>query len=218
MPNTVFKRILLKLSGEALAAGQGFGVDYTRVHEIAAEMADVRSASAFRSRSWSEAATSFAASPSRPRTWTASPPITWACWPRSSMRWRCRTRWKSKASTRACSQRIEMNQVAEPFIRRRAIRHLEKGRVVIFAGGTGNPYFSTDTAASLARHGNQGRRHSEGHQGRRHLRRRPGAGERRHHVRPDQLHGRPAAGAAGDGRDRHQPCAARTTCPSSSST
>jgi uridylate kinase len=44
---------------------------------------------------------------------------------------------------------IEMRQVAEPFIRRRAIRHLEKGRVVIFAGGTGNPYFSTDTAASL---------------------------------------------------------------------
>src|SRR3954464_5424949 len=44
---------------------------------------------------------------------------------------------------------IEINQVAEPFIRRRAIRHMEKGRIVIFAGGTGNPYFSTDTAASL---------------------------------------------------------------------
>jgi uridylate kinase len=44
---------------------------------------------------------------------------------------------------------IEMNQVAEPYIRRRAIRHLEKERVVIFAAGTGNPYFSTDTAASL---------------------------------------------------------------------
>jgi uridylate kinase len=44
---------------------------------------------------------------------------------------------------------IEMNQVAEPFIRRRAIRHLEKRRVVVFAAGTGNPYFSTDTAASL---------------------------------------------------------------------
>ncbi len=44
---------------------------------------------------------------------------------------------------------IEMNEVAEPYIRRRAIRHLEKGRVVIFAGGTGNPYFTTDTAASL---------------------------------------------------------------------
>ena len=44
---------------------------------------------------------------------------------------------------------IEMHQVAEPYIRRRAIRHLEKGRVVIFAAGTGNPFFSTDTAASL---------------------------------------------------------------------
>jgi uridylate kinase len=44
---------------------------------------------------------------------------------------------------------IKMEQVAEPFIRRRAIRHLEKGRIVIFGGGTGNPYFSTDTAASL---------------------------------------------------------------------
>jgi uridylate kinase len=44
---------------------------------------------------------------------------------------------------------IEMNQVAEPFIRRRAMRHLEKGRLVVFAAGTGNPYFSTDTAASL---------------------------------------------------------------------
>ncbi len=44
---------------------------------------------------------------------------------------------------------IEMRQVAEPYIRRRAVRHLEKGRVVIFAGGTGNPYFSTDTAAAL---------------------------------------------------------------------
>jgi uridylate kinase len=44
---------------------------------------------------------------------------------------------------------IEMREVAEPFIRRRALRHLEKGRVIIFAGGTGNPYFSTDTAAAL---------------------------------------------------------------------
>jgi len=55
---------------------------------------------------------------------------------------------KQDVHTRVMSA-IEMNQVAEPFIRRRALRHLEKGRVVIFAGGTGNPYFSTDTAASL---------------------------------------------------------------------
>jgi len=55
---------------------------------------------------------------------------------------------KQGVHTRVMSA-LEMNQVAEPFIRRRALRHLEKGRVVIFAGGTGNPYFSTDTAASL---------------------------------------------------------------------
>jgi uridylate kinase len=55
---------------------------------------------------------------------------------------------KTGCHTRLMSA-IEMHQVAEPFIRRRATRHLEKGRVVIFAGGTGNPYFSTDTAAAL---------------------------------------------------------------------
>ena len=55
---------------------------------------------------------------------------------------------KQSVPTRVQSA-ISMTQVAEPFIRRRAVRHLEKGRVVIFAGGTGNPYFSTDTAAAL---------------------------------------------------------------------
>jgi uridylate kinase len=55
---------------------------------------------------------------------------------------------KLGVSTRVLSA-IEMRQVAEPYIRRRATRHLEKGRVVIFAGGTGNPYFTTDTTASL---------------------------------------------------------------------
>jgi len=55
---------------------------------------------------------------------------------------------KVGAQTRVMSA-IEMHEVAEPFIRRRAIRHMEKGRVVVFAAGTGNPYFSTDTAASL---------------------------------------------------------------------
>ncbi len=70
---------------------------------------------------------------------------------------------KSGVQTRVMSA-IEMNQVAEPYIRRRAIRHLEKGRVVIFAAGLGNPYFSTDTAASVACHGNQGRCSAQGHE------------------------------------------------------
>ena len=56
---------------------------------------------------------------------------------------------KSRAARRGLLSAIEMHQIAEPFIRRRAMRHLEKERVVIFAAGTGNPYFSTDTAAAL---------------------------------------------------------------------
>ena len=57
--------------------------------------------------------------------------------------------WKRRARPTRVMTAIEMRQVAEPYIRRRAIRHLEKGRVVIFAAGTSSPYFSTDTAASL---------------------------------------------------------------------
>ncbi len=74
---------------------------------------------------------------------------------------------------------IKMEQIAEPYIRRRAVRHLEKGRVVIFAAGTGNPYFTTDTAASLARHGDQRRGDPQGHQGGRRVQRGPQEGRRR---------------------------------------
>ena len=70
---------------------------------------------------------------------------------------------------------IEMRAVAEPFIRRRAIRHLEKGRVVVFGAGTGNPYFSTDTAAALRAMEIKADVILKAHQGRRHLRRRPDA-------------------------------------------
>ena len=68
---------------------------------------------------------------------------------------------------------IEMREVAEPFIRRRAIRHMEKGRVVIFAGGHRQPLLLHRHRGRPAGHGDQGRHHPEGHQGRRHLRRRP---------------------------------------------
>ncbi len=74
---------------------------------------------------------------------------------------------------------IEMRAVAEPFIRRRAIRHLEKGRVVVFGAGTGNPYFSTDTAAALRAMEIKADVIMKGDQGRRHLRRRPDGEARR---------------------------------------
>ena len=80
-----------------------------------------------------------------------------------------------------CQSAIDMPAVAEPYIRRKAIRHLEKGRIVIFAAGTGNPFFTTDTAAAL-RAVEVGRDHPQGDQGGRDLHRRSA--------------GRPAGGAA----------------------
>ena len=64
------------------------------------------------------------------------------------MEWLYKVLWRTGIKTRLQSA-IEMDKIAEPFIKRRAVRHLEKGRVVIFGAGTGNPYFTTDTAATL---------------------------------------------------------------------
>jgi uridylate kinase len=148
MAQTVFKRILLKLSGEALAAGQGFGVDTARVHEIAEELAEVRELDIQIAivvgggnffRGVAEQAKEMDRVSADHMGMLAT--VINALALQDALE-------KHSVHTRVQSA-IEMNQVAEPFIRRRAIRHLEKGRIVIFAGGTGNPYFSTDTAASL---------------------------------------------------------------------
>ena len=148
MTTPIFKRILLKLSGEALAATQGFGVDPFRIHEIAAELADVQSLDIQIAivvgggnffRGVAEQAKEMDRVSADHMGMLAT--VINALALQDALE-------KQGVYTRVQSA-IEMNQVAEPFIRRRAIRHLEKGRVVIFAGGTGNPYFSTDTAASL---------------------------------------------------------------------
>src|SRR5512143_4187425 len=148
MSTPVFKRVLLKLSGEALAAQQGFGVDNARIHEIAAELADVHSlgiqiaivvggGNFFRG----------VADQAKDMDRVSADHMGMLATVINALALQDALE-KQNVFTRVQSA-IEMNQVAEPFIRRRAIRHLEKGRVVIFAGGTGNPYFSTDTAASL---------------------------------------------------------------------
>jgi uridylate kinase len=143
-----FQRILLKLSGEALAGGAPFGIDAERVKSLAREVADVNAAgiqigvvvgggNIFRG---------VAAAAQKMDRVTADHMGMLA------------TVINSLALSDALEQMgvptrvmsaIEMHQVAEPYIRRRAIRHLEKGRIVIFAAGTSNPYFSTDTAATL---------------------------------------------------------------------
>jgi uridylate kinase len=143
-----YKRVLLKLSGEALAGGEAFGIHAERVKSLAREVADVAAAgiqigvvvgggNIFRGVA--------AAAHNMDRV-TADQMGMLA------------TVINSLAISDALEQigvptrvmsAIEMRQVAEPYIRRRAIRHLEKGRICIFAAGTSNPYFSTDTAATL---------------------------------------------------------------------
>ena len=143
-----YQRILLKLSGEVMAGHGSFGLDPARVKALAEEVAEVARAGVqiglvvgggnfFRG---------VAAAAQHMDRVTADhmgmlATVINALALQDSLE-------KQGMPTRVMTA-IPMNEVAEPYIRRRAIRHLEKGRVVIFAGGTSNPYFSTDTAATL---------------------------------------------------------------------
>jgi uridylate kinase len=144
----MYKRVVLKLSGEALAAGRGFGVDAQRVHEIAGEVAEVRDLGVevaivvgggnfFRGVAEQAKEMDRVSADNMGMLGT----VINALAVQDAIE-------KRGVHCRVMSA-IEMHQVCEPYIRRRAVRHLEKGRVVVFAAGTGNPYFSTDTAASL---------------------------------------------------------------------
>ena len=143
-----YKRILLKLSGEVLAGAASFGIDSEKVKGLAREVADVAAAgieiavvvgggNIFRG---------VAAAAQKMDRVTADHMGMLATVINSLAL--SDALEQAGVSTRVMSA-IEMRQVAEPYIRRRAMRHLEKGRIVIFAAGTSNPYFSTDTAATL---------------------------------------------------------------------
>ena len=143
-----FQRVLLKLSGEALMGSRGFGVDpemadriaeeISELHEIGVQVAaTVGGGNIIRGISVSEAGMDRVSGDYMGMLATVINALAL----QNALE-------KRSVYTRVQSA-IEMKEVAEPFIRRRAIRHLEKGRVVIFAAGTGNPYFSTDTAAAL---------------------------------------------------------------------
>ena len=143
-----YKRILLKLSGEALASETGIGIDPTALRGMADQIKEVRNlgievviviggGNIFRGITGSKAGVERATGDYMGMLAT----IINALALQDALE-------KSGVETRVQSA-ITMHQVAEAFIRRRAVRHLEKSRVVIFGGGTGNPYFSTDTAAAL---------------------------------------------------------------------
>jgi uridylate kinase len=143
-----YSRVLLKLSGEALMGTQGFGIDPEIVSNIAGEIKDIHSlgveigiviggGNIFRGLSASSHGFDRVSADHMGMLGTV---INALALQDALEQMQVHTRVQSA---------IEMRQVAEMFIRRRAIRHLEKGRVVIFAAGTGNPYFSTDTTAAL---------------------------------------------------------------------
>ena len=148
MKKPIYKRILLKLSGEALAGTQGQGINTAVIKQIAE---DVKLAHAtgveiglvigggniFRGVAASAEGMDRASSDYMGMLATCINALAL----QDALE-------KAGVPTRVQSA-IEMAEIAEPYIRRRAIRHLEKGRIVIFAAGTGNPYFTTDTAASL---------------------------------------------------------------------
>ena len=143
-----YNRIVLKLSGEALAGGGAFGVDPERVKSLAAEIAEVAKTGVqmglvvgggnfFRGVAAAAMDMDRVAADHMGMLATVINAIAL----QDALE-------KAGVPTRVMTA-IQMHQVAEPYIRRRAIRHLEKGRIVIFAAGTSNPYFSTDTAATL---------------------------------------------------------------------
>jgi uridylate kinase len=147
-PAPKYKRILLKLSGEVLAGDGAFGIDAERVKELAAEVAEVArkgvqigvvvgGGNFFRGVA--------AAAQNMDRVTADHMGMLATVINALALQGALE---QMGVHTRVMSA-IEMHQVAEPYIRRRAIRHLEKGRIVIFAAGTSNPYFSTDTAAAL---------------------------------------------------------------------
>ena len=147
-PLPVYKRILLKLSGEALMGDQQFGVDPATASRIAGDVGDIQAlgvetaiviggGNIFRGVAASARGMDRATGDYMGMLATVINALA------------LQDALEQRGTITRVMTAIEMREVAEPFIRRRAIRHLEKGRVVIFAAGTGNPYFTTDTAAAL---------------------------------------------------------------------
>jgi uridylate kinase len=143
-----YKRILLKLSGEVLAGEAGFGIDGERIKSLATEVAEVAAAGIelgivvgggnfFRGVAPAAKKMDRVVADHMGMLATVINALA------------LQDALESAGTPARVMTAIEMRQVAEPYIRRRAMRHLEKGRVVIFAAGTSSPYFSTDTAAAL---------------------------------------------------------------------
>ena len=148
MPETAYQRVLLKLSGEVLAGEEGFGIDPAKATQLAGEVKSIHdlgidiglvigAGNIFRGMQ---------AAAKGMQRFTGD----YLCMLATIMNAVCvQDALENLGSATRTLSAITVAQIAEPYIRRRAIRHLEKGRIVVVAGGTGNPYFTTDTAAAL---------------------------------------------------------------------
>ncbi len=147
-PTRKFKRILLKLSGESLMGEQSYGISSARLKQYAEEIVAV-------SRVGVEVAIVVGGGNIYRGIQAAANGIDRVQGDHMGMlatvinSLALQSALEAKGHKTRLMTAIKMEQIAEPFIRRRAVRHLEKGRIVIFGAGTGNPYFTTDTAASL---------------------------------------------------------------------
>ncbi len=148
MQNPKYKRIILKLSGEALAGDKGYGIEHGVISSIARQVVEIArkgvelaivvgGGNIWRGVSGSATGMDRATADYMGMLATVINSLA------------LQDALENEGMVTRVMSAIEMKEVAEPYIRRRAIRHLEKGRVVIFAAGTGNPYFSTDTTAAL---------------------------------------------------------------------
>jgi uridylate kinase len=142
----IFKRVVLKISGEALAGDKGTGIDVVTINQISEEVKELHNLGVqvsivvgggnfWRGRS------------SKDMDRTTSDYMGMLGTVMNALA--LQDSLENLGVNTRVQSAIEMRQIAEPYIRRKAVRHLEKGRVVIFAAGSGNPYFSTDTAAAL---------------------------------------------------------------------
>jgi uridylate kinase len=148
MPEMAYQRVLLKLSGEVLAGEEGFGIDPEKATQLAAEVKSIHdlgidigmvigAGNIFRGM---QAAAKGMQRVTGDYLGMLATIMNAIC---------LQDALESLGSATRTLSAITVAQIAEPYIRRRAIRHLEKGRIVVVAGGTGNPYFTTDTAAAL---------------------------------------------------------------------
>jgi uridylate kinase len=149
-PHPPWKRVVLKLSGEALVSPTGFGLDTDILDQLASEIVDVRQ----------NLGVDIAVVVGGGNFWRGLPAAASSGMDRAQADYigmiatvmnglALQDALERAGQPTRVQTAVEMPKIAEPYIRRRAIRHLEKGRVVIFAGGTGNPFFTTDTTAAL---------------------------------------------------------------------